>query len=148
MHTGERPLPEDFLGMLIDVHNYDAWVNRCGTGRTIAKTGIERGEFQTLQEVQDGCGAVSKKGEVIERQGGDGDAQTDQKRGAVLPPGDEQFVDAESAAALRPFRRRVFHQRCRGRSRTILKKERFLATLGMTGAGFPRSVLRGTIRGR
>src|SRR5882762_201892 len=90
MHTGERPFAEDFLGMLIDVDNYDAWVNRCGTGRTIAKTGIERGEFQTLQEVQNGCGAVSKKGEVVERQRGNGDAQTDQKRGAVLPPGDEQ----------------------------------------------------------
>src|SRR6201998_1505642 len=110
VNARKRPLAQNFLRVLIDIYDHDARINGSGAGRTITKAGIQRRIFEALQEIENRRGTFTKEGEEIEREAGNGDGQADQERDAMLPPGEQKFVDAKTAAALGPFRRGVGHE--------------------------------------
>jgi len=68
MNTREWPLAKNLLLVLIDVHNHDARIDRRACGRTVTKSGIQRGLFQTLQKIEDRSGAFAKEGEEVKRE--------------------------------------------------------------------------------
>ena len=65
---GEGPLAQHFLGMLIDIHDYNSRINRRGAPRAVAKSRVQRGVFQPLDEIKNGSGAFAEKSEVIQRE--------------------------------------------------------------------------------
>jgi hypothetical protein len=86
--------------MLIDVHDYDGWIDGRGAGRTVAKTRVQRIVFQALDKVKYRRSAFADEREVVESQRKKCNENADNKRGAVAPPRQKQFVDAESAPPL------------------------------------------------
>jgi len=110
MDARERPFAENLLRMLIDIDDGDSWIDRGGAGRAIPETGVERGVFEALEKIEQWSGAFTDEREVVKDEAGDRDAEADQERDAMLPPGEEQFIDAKTAAALRPFRRSIGHE--------------------------------------
>jgi hypothetical protein len=93
----ERPVPQDFLRVLIDVHDDDGRIGGCGAGRAITEAGVQRVVFKALKERKDGSGALAEKSEVIQGEGGQGDDQADEEGNAVVPPSFKQFDKMEDA---------------------------------------------------
>src|SRR5467141_2520471 len=100
MRSGERPLSEHFLGMLIDVHDNDAGIDGRGAARAVAETRIQRIVFQSLDEIENRGGALADECEVVQCQRKKGDEHAGDEGDAVAPPRQKQFVEAEYAPPL------------------------------------------------
>jgi len=84
--AGERPLPEHFLGALIDGDDDNAGVRKAVTRRAIAKTRVQGTVFEALQKVEERGAAVAKESEEVDAQRGERNPYADEKTDAVLPP--------------------------------------------------------------
>src|SRR5258708_33630271 len=105
MNPRKRPLTQNLLRALIDIHNHDARIDGSTAGRPVTKASVQRGIFEALQKIENGRGTFAKEGEEVKRERGNGDGQADQERDAMLPPGQQKFIDAKTAAALGASRR-------------------------------------------
>src|SRR6267142_1976472 len=73
----ERPLAEDFLRVLVNIHDNDVWINRSCILRAIAEARIERIVFKTLEEIENGRGVFAEKREVVKGKRAKSDAEAD-----------------------------------------------------------------------
>jgi hypothetical protein len=87
MGSGKRPLPKNFLRMLIDIHDDDSRIDGRGAARTVTETRIQRVVFQALNKIENRGGTFSDESKVIQQQRKKRDDNTDDERDAVAPPG-------------------------------------------------------------
>ena len=100
----EGPPPENFLRLLVDIHDCDARVRVRESSGPVTKTCIQRVEFQPLRQLGERRLLFLKKNQVVDAEGKERDAQAKKERDAVTPPRLQQFVEAEQAPPLpEPF---------------------------------------------
>src|SRR5215813_6032183 len=99
---GKGPAPQYLLRLLINVYDYNSGVRLSGLKWPVAKPRIERVQLKPLSKFGDRSSDFLYKDEVVDDEGDDRNAKTEDERDAVTPPGEQEFVDAEAAAAFPP----------------------------------------------
>ena len=96
----EGPAPENLLGLLVDIYDFNMRVRMTETCRAVTKASIQRVELQPLRQFGQRSLLFLKKDQVIDTEREERDAQAEKERDAVPPPRLQEFVEAEEAPPL------------------------------------------------
>src|SRR6266849_1048641 len=69
-------------------------------GRPVAEACVQRVVFKALEKSKNGSCFLAEESEVVQRERAEGNGDGNEKRNAVAPPRQNQFIEAECAPPL------------------------------------------------